>query len=274
MTNPVYVMDGIEEAIPGESIVMDGPEGHHAATVRRSRVGELFDVVNGRGYRVTCEVTAVHKRAVTLRVVRACREDEPLLRVTLVQALAKGGRDEQAVETATEYGAWSFIPWASERTVATWKGKEEKGRTKWENTVLSAAKQSRRSWIPSVEPLISTLGLCAQIQEEHPLVFVCHESANRTLASLLFDNNTSLGDGISCADNSFYDRMKLKNHQDIWVIVGPEGGITQGEIEKLEEAGAHTVKLGEHVLRSSSAGAYAIATLHTWACVMGAEPLR
>lgn len=243
MTAPVYILESLGDPAKGSILVLDGPEGRHAATVRRARVGEHIDVVNGTGTRALCTVVDVRKDEVHLDVTRLVAEPEPSPRITLVQALAKGGRDEQAVETSTEYGVFRVIPWESDRCVVRWKGKEAKGRAKWQATAVAAAKQSRRSWIPRVEDVHTTRSLVARIREESATVYVCHEEATQLLVDVISNESEAAASS------------------NVWILVGPEGGISPEEIEAMREAGGIPVLLAPHVLRSASAGPYAIATI-------------
>ena len=222
----------------GDRFVLAGPEGHHAATVKRASPGEQIDVVDGRGGRARCAVVGVSKGEVELEVLGFEREPEPSPRITLLQALAKGSRDDQAVETATEYGVWRIVPWASARAVANWKGKEEKARRRWESVVLAASKQSRRSWIPEVLDVCTTPQALRLASAEGADLLVCHEEADMPIA-----------------------RAGLRGSENLWIVVGPEGGLTPEEIESFEQIGGRTVLLSPNVLRSSSAGPFAVAAL-------------
>ena len=251
MTAPVYIapLGGVSA---GMALILDGDEGHHAATVRRTRVGERIDIVDGGGTRAHCQVTAAGRGLLELRVDEVVAEPAPCTAITLVQALAKGGWDEQAVETATEYGAMGFIPWQSARTIVNWHGKESKGRGRWEATARAAAKQSRRAWVPSVtdvqttKQLVATLGKAAS---EGIHIFVCHEEGTLPLAAVL---RTA---------NSRTDLASGEQTEACYVVVGPEGGITPEELEAFRALGAEIVLLAPHVLRSATAGPYAIATI-------------
>lgn len=222
----------------GDRFVLAGPEGHHAATVKRASPGEEIDVVDGCGGRARCAVVGVSKGEVELEVLGFEREPEPSPRITLLQALAKGSRDDQAVETATEYGVWRIVPWASARAVANWKGKEEKARRRWESVVLAASKQSRRSWIPEVLDVCTTPQALRLAAAEGADLLVCHEEADMPIA-----------------------RAGLQGSENLWIVVGPEGGLTPEEIESFERIGGRTVLLSPNVLRSSSAGPFAVAAL-------------
>lgn len=244
MTAPVYVapLEGISD---GATVVLDGDEGHHAATVRRTRTGERIDLVDGVGTRARCEVTGTRKGALTLTVLDVVKEPAPAPGITLVQALARGGRDEQAVETSTEYGVESLIPWESSRTIVSWSGKESKSRARWEATARAAAKQSRRSWIPDVRDVHRTRELITLLHdaaEQGAHIYVCHEEGEMSLAAHLRARGP-------------------ERTQRVYVVVGPEGGITPEELDSFRQLGGRVVLLAPHVLRSATAGPYAIATL-------------
>jgi 16S rRNA (uracil1498-N3)-methyltransferase len=175
--------------------------------------------------------------------------------VTLVQALAKGGRDEQAVEAAVELGVTAVMPWAADRAIVQWRGpKVDKSLAAWRALCLAAAKQSRRALVPEVDALVTTRQLAAAVGAA---------TASGTRVLVLHEGATTPISGLSWADG----------RQPVWVVVGPEGGIADAELDALAAAGAEPVLLGPHVLRASSAGPAALAALAavrgTWS---GAEP--
>jgi len=222
----------------GGSVVLDGPEGRHAATVRRIGVGESVLLSDGRGSRATAEVVAAGKAELDL-VVTAVEEDpEPALRLVLVQALAKADRDDQAIESATELGVDEVVPWQAARSIVVWRGdRAAKALRKWESVVTAAAKQSRRSRVPVVAGPVGQRGLVERIRGS-ALALVLHEDAMAPLAGQV-----------------------LPDAGDVLVVVGPEGGISPEELAAFESAGAVPVRLGSTVLRSSSAGPAALAVL-------------
>jgi 16S rRNA (uracil1498-N3)-methyltransferase len=156
----------------------------------------------------------------------------------LVQALAKGGRDELAVETATELGVDEVVPWQAARSVVQWRGERgTKARAGWESIARAAAKQSRRARVPAIAALASSADVQARMGGA-ALAVVLHEDADAALAGML-----------------------LPSAGDVVLVVGPEGGITPDELELFGGAGAMVCRLGPHVLRSSTAGPAAIAVL-------------
>src|SRR5580692_12977468 len=151
-------------ARPGEltapELTLTGPEGHHAAAVRRLRAGERADVSDGAGTLAEGVVTAVGKDSVTieLRTTRAVPPPQP--RLVVAQALPKGDRGELAVELMTEVGVDAVIPWAAARSITKWQAERgEKALAKWRATAREAAKQSRRAWLPEVAGLATTAAL-------------------------------------------------------------------------------------------------------------------
>ncbi|WP_062518451.1 16S rRNA (uracil(1498)-N(3))-methyltransferase [Demequina gelatinilytica] len=253
MTAPVFVDPAAASAAVGDRIRVEGDEARHAVTVQRRRIGERVDVVDGAGARASGIIAATGDRWMEVAVDAVGRDVDPP--VTLVQALAKGGRDEQAVEAAVELGATRIVPWASERAIVQWRGpKAAKGREKWASLGLAAAKQSRRAFVPVVDDAVTSKQLAALVREAVDAgdrVLVLHEASAEPLA------------GLAWADPD----------QPVWLIVGPEGGISDGELDALRAAGAAAVVLGPHVLRASSAGPAALAALGAlrghWAAPQG-----
>jgi 16S rRNA (uracil1498-N3)-methyltransferase len=161
----------------------------------------------------------------------------------LVQALAKGDRDELAAEAATELGVDGIIPWQAERSIVRWKGdRAAKSLGKWRSVVGAAAKQSRRAWLPQVEDVHDGGALVARIQRS-ALAVVLHEDAEEPLGAML----DAFASGETAADG------------EVLFLVGPEGGISPGELDRFAAAGARLALLAPHVLRSSTAGPAALA---------------
>jgi 16S rRNA (uracil1498-N3)-methyltransferase len=235
---PVHLVGSLTDASPGSLVEVTGDEAHHAVAVRRLREGEQVVLTDGRGTSVTGSVASTGKRVFVVSVESVAHDHRPEPAVTVVQALPKGDRGELAVEVLTEVGVDRVVPWAASRSVAVWKGERAaKSHAKWQATAREAAKQSRRSWLPTVDPLASTGDLAAIIGEAD-LAVVLHEDA---------------ADPLSAVDVPVSGR--------IVVVVGPEGGIAPDELEALAAAGAQSVRLGAEVLRTSTAGVVAVAAL-------------
>ncbi|WP_199422082.1 16S rRNA (uracil(1498)-N(3))-methyltransferase [Actinotalea solisilvae] len=248
MSAPVFLADpGMLDAVAaGGTYVLEGAEARHAGVVQRRRAGERVDVADGAGVRLRCTIAAVEPGRLVLDVVG--REDEPGPRVRLVlaQALAKGDRDELAIEAATEVGVDEVVPWQAARSVVVWRGERAaRSRAKWLATVREATKQARRAHVPAVAEPLDTRGLAARaagVVAAGGRVLVLHEAAAEPL------RDVDLPSGAEPAP-------------EVLVVVGPEGGIADDELAAFEAAGARTVRLGPHVLRTSTAGPVALALL-------------
>ncbi|TDB85384.1 16S rRNA (uracil(1498)-N(3))-methyltransferase [Actinomadura sp. KC216] len=237
MSPPVFLAatDALERSGP---VVLDGPEGRHAATVRRLRPGERVDLTDGAGLLAECVVTDAGRASLTLDVLARHRQPPPSPRVVVVQALPKGDRGELAVETMTEAGVDEIVPWSAARCVTQWRPeRREKALGRWRNTAREAGKQARRSRFPEIADLASTGDVAGRIAAAS-LALVLHEEADAPLSA-----------------------VEPPAEGDIVVVVGPEGGITQDELDSLAGAGGRPTRLGPTVLRTSTAGVAAAAVL-------------
>lgn len=237
MTAPVFLVDA-EQLSPG-TVVLEGPEGRHAVSVRRLRAGEEVVLTDGSGAGAHGTVSGVSgKDRLEVAVTRLLTEPPPQPRITVVQALPKGDRGELAVETMTETGADRIVPWAASRCVTQWKGDRGlKSLGKWRATAREAGKQARRLRFPEVAELASTKQV-AQLLAGAALGAVLHEEGSEPLAT-----------------------AELPADGDLVLVVGPEGGVSPQELDTFAEAGAKPYRLGPSVLRTSTAGTAATALL-------------
>jgi len=227
----------------GGVVALGAAESRHAVTVGRIRAGEGLLVGDGRGTIASCTVTTADPQRLELRVDAVEGHPEPRPRVVLVQALAKGDRDELAVQAATELGVDAVIPWQAQRSVSRWEGaKVAKGRDRWRAIVREAVKQSIRPRVPGVEELATTRDLVRMAATAR--VLVLDPTAATRLSAL--DLATPAGGDAA----------------DVLLVVGPEGGISPAEVEALRAAGAIPVALGSGILRTSTAGPAALALVN------------
>ncbi|GAB4083638.1 16S rRNA (uracil(1498)-N(3))-methyltransferase [Myceligenerans cantabricum] len=254
MSAPVFLAEGVTlgEYEVGSLFVLDGAEGRHAGVVQRRGPGERIDVVDGAGLRLEGVVESVGGGDVVhLRVAGIVAEGSPAPVVTLVQALAKGDRDEQAIEAATETGVDVVVPWQAERSIVVWRGsRAAKSQAKWVAIVRAATKQARRARVPEVCEPVTTKQLAARVRDvtgAGGAVVVLHEEATTPLREVRIPGEGDGPPGVSA---------------ELLVVVGPEGGISGAEVDALVEAGAVPARLGPHVMRTSTAGPVAVAMLN------------
>ena len=203
---------------------LTGAEAKHAH-VKRIQPGERIMLVDGQGSTALTRVTSVGAGRVDGVVEKQEFVLQPTPRVTVVQAVPKGERAELAVDLAVQAGADAIVPWISHRTIARWPAnKQAKQVEKWRAQALASAKQARRAWVPEVRDPVTTNQLSALLRDAGNAL-VLHEDATDSIRDVEFG-------------------------EDVWLIVGPEGGIGDDELEIL---GARPVKLGPEVLRTASA---------------------
>lgn len=204
--------------------VLTGKEAKHAH-VKRIAPGEHIMLIDGQGTTAVTRVTSVGAGRVDGVVEKQQIVPQPTPRVTVVQAVPKGERAELAVDLAVQAGADRIVPWISHRTIARWPAnKQAKQVEKWRAQALASAKQARRAWVPEVRDPVTTNQL-ADLLRDAELALVLHEDATDSIRDVEFG-------------------------EDVWLIVGPEGGIGDDELEVL---GARPVRLGPEVLRTASA---------------------
>lgn len=238
-----YLDETISNAAVGDRVVLGGAESRHAVTVSRVAAGEAISVGDGAGLVISGTVVIADPTGLELEVETLERVERRSPAVFLAQALAKGDRDELAVQAATELGVDGVIPWSASRSVSRWEGaKVAKGTERWRAIVREASKQSLRAWVPDVLDLVSTKQLAAMASMAEPVairMLVLEPTADLPLSALTPDG------------------------RDLLLVVGPEGGIAPQELEQLVAAGAELVRLGPEVLRTSTAGPAALAALNT-----------
>jgi 16S rRNA (uracil1498-N3)-methyltransferase len=205
------------------------------------RIGEGIQLSDGKGLRVRGHVSALGNSSLTVEVAELIQETAPSVGLTIVQALAKGDRDELSIQAATELGCWAVIPWQAERSISKWEGaKIAKSVERWQTIVSEAAKQSLRVFEPIVAQPVGSKQLVSSVKD-FDLVLVLDPTAEVGLGSLNFQTD----------------------QKSVAIVVGPEGGISDHELEALEDAGAIRVHLGEPILRTSTAGVAAISVIQS-----------
>jgi 16S rRNA (uracil1498-N3)-methyltransferase len=232
---PLFLLDELPDTA---ELLVGGDEGRHAVDVLRLAPGEQVRVGDGHG--TVAEGAVVSAGHDGLRVAVSARFEVPpqTPEFVLVQALPKGDRGPLAVDLATELGVDRIVPWTAARCVTRWRDDRiDKGVAKWRAAARAASKQSRRPRLPEVTAPMSTREVCGLLADTD-LAVVLHERARRPLAEL-----------------------DIPRTGTVAVVVGPEGGMTDGEVVAFRAAGAQAVRLGAEVLRTSTAGAAALAAL-------------
>lgn len=237
MTAPLFLVEALPD---GERATLAGPEGHHAATVQRLRVGERVLLGDGRGATATAVVTGVGRSTLDLQLTERRYEQPPAPSLVVVQGIGKGDRSEFAVQAMTEVGVDEIVPWPAARSVVRWRGERgEQAWRRWVVTAREAAKQARRPRLPVVAEPAPTAAVAERLRA--------------AAAGLVLDGSAELR----------LSAVPLPAAGEIVLVVGPEGGVAPAELAAFVETGAQPVRLGGTVLRLSTAGVAALAVVST-----------
>lgn len=246
MTDPVFVQPLPDIPTVGVFVQLTGAEARHSE-VKRIADGESVVVTDG----ATTAIRGVWQ-AGRIEIMELLDLPSPTPRVTIVQALPKSDRAELAVDLSVQAGADLIIPWAAQRSIARWDGKENKAKARWEKTAFAAAKQSRRLVIPPIADLLRNLSdLSAVVRGQFG------DRVGRVAIAVLHEDAT----------DSFHDFLQSAQQSsatDLVLVIGPEGGVSPQEFERINDLAesdsisTSTVVLGPEVLRTATAGAVAL----------------
>ena len=206
--------------------------------------GDKLQIVSDDGVSAMAEITAIASERVSVRCLEKLAEShEPRVRLVLAQGLAKGEKMDFIIQQAVEMGAYSVIPVAMEHSVVRLDGpKAAKKVERWQKIAESAAKQSKRDIIPQVQPVQSMAEMLASGDYETKII--AYECEDRLSLKAALKAAEAAG-GI----------------KELLLIIGPEGGISEGELELARQAGAVPVSLGRRILRAETAGLVAISAI-------------
>ncbi len=219
----------------GSSYEFDSEDAHHAIKVLRIAAGEIFNLSDGKGAWSRVSVTNVNKKSMTVKVLESGFEEALNEHFTIVQAIPKGDRIKESIELSTEGGADRIVMWKAARSI----GRADEKIEKLQQTAREASKQSRRFRIPEVAGVITTDSVVDEIAKAD-LAIVLHESATMQLSQVVQP-------GV----------------KKVTIIIGPEGGLTDEEVETFAAAGAKVALLGRPILRSAHAGLAALSAVNT-----------
>ncbi|MFM1784956.1 MAG: hypothetical protein RLZZ579_1233 [Actinomycetota bacterium] len=224
-----------DPALSSQSTQLPDAEANHASASLRIRVGEEIAITNGSGFVVYAEVVDSRKSTLSYSVVSTQEHGRTFPSIHLVQALSKGDRDELALQACVEIGINRATPWEADRSVVRWGNeKRSKGLARWQQIAIESMKQSQQTYLCKVESMFDL---------NEPLngrTIVLEPSASDSLASLEFHSN-----------------------EEINLIVGPEGGISDAELQSFAGLGYEIAKVGNSFLRASTAGPVAVSVIRT-----------
>jgi 16S rRNA (uracil1498-N3)-methyltransferase len=222
------------------SVTLPDVVAHHAVRVVRLAVGDALTLFDGAGGEYRATLTAIDRRSVEARIEAFDPvERESSLRITLVQAIAANDAMDYAVRKAVELGVAAIAPVITARSAPLPPGERaDKRVAHWQQVVVAACEQCGRNRVPAVAT-------------PHPLA-QWRPSAGETAYVAAPDAKSTL-------------RQAPQPHGGCAIVIGPEGGLTEAEIEALAQQGVHRLGLGPRVLRTETAAVAALAILQaTW----------
>ena len=221
----------------GSTQTLDKDDAHHAIKVLRLKLGEVIKISDGVNKWVSGSIIEISKKELTISISERGNFEEKKPELVLVQAVTKSERNKEMLELAIEAGVDRIIPWQAERSISKWQSDSAQ---KWEIGIKEACKQARQVRLPKLMPMLTTAGV-VQLLSKDARIIVFHESASEKFAQLQLPESLA----------------------SIYLVIGPEGGISQSELSIFENGGSKIVRLGETVLRSAHAGFAAISAVQT-----------
>jgi 16S rRNA (uracil1498-N3)-methyltransferase len=221
----------------GSIQTLDNDDAHHAIKVLRLKLGEVIKISDGVKKWVSGSIIEISKKELTISISERGDFEEKKPELVLVQAVTKSERNKEMLELAVEAGVDRIIPWQAERSISKWQSDSAQ---KWEIGIKEACKQARQVRLPKLMPMLTTAGV-VQLLSKDARIIVFHESASEKFTQLQLPESLA----------------------SIYLVIGPEGGISQSELSIFENGGSKIVRLGETVLRSAHAGFAAISAVQT-----------
>lgn len=226
-----------------EEMYIEGVDAWHISKVLRMQPREKLQIVSDDGVSAVAEIASIDRERVYVRCLEKLAEShEPQVKLVLAQGLTKGEKMDFIVQKAVEMGAYSVVPVAMEHSVVRLEGaKAAKKVERWQKIAESAAKQSKRDIIPQIQPVQSMAQMLADNNFQTKIIaYEC-------------EDKISLKAALQAAEAGGIQKLLL--------IIGPEGGISEHELELAKAAGAVPVSLGRRILRAETAGLVAISAI-------------
>ena len=229
--------------IKDDKALITGSEARHVGRVLRLDVGDMINLLDEMGWKYRGLITDKKTQIIEVKILEKYppRKESPI-EIVLGQALPKAQKMDYIVQKATELGVDSVIPFFSTRTVPKLDGnrKEKKG-DRWEKIVFEATKQCGRRTIPQVEKIVTFEEVIKKEDDNSLKIILWEDEKNYRLHNVL---------------------KNLQQFKKIVILVGPEGGFTEKEVDLASDHGFLSVGLGNFIFRTETAGIYLLSVLH------------
>ena len=223
------------EQVKNGEIIIIGEDVKHIKNVLRKQIGDIIEICNqetGKAYK--CEISEIREEQITSNIIEGIRNEETKIKVDIYQGLPKADKMELIIQKSIELGVNAIIPVEMKRCVVKLDSKtENKKIERWQKIAESAAKQSGRNTVPEIHRVIKVEEI-AKLKDSYDSIIVCYENEKENYIK--------------------NELLKLKGTQNlrIAVIIGPEGGLEEKDVEYLKQNGAAIVTLGNRILRTET----------------------
>ena len=216
-------------------LLITGTEAHHISKVMRHKPDDIIFVTDGQDNEFQTIIKTIDKNYIRAEIINRTRKArETTTKITLAQSVIKGNHMDLIIEKATELGVYEFVPIVTERTIASVSDKKVQ---RYQKLMLSAMKSSTRTHLPSLSKLINFPKLLETI-DIYDLVLLAYEE-----------------EATNCRLNSVLSKNLLSK---VLLIIGPEGGFTQNEVQEAKAQGVRCFSLGPRRLRAETAAMTAL----------------
>ncbi|MFC3882976.1 16S rRNA (uracil(1498)-N(3))-methyltransferase [Bacillus songklensis] len=234
------------EQLNDNKVTIDSEDARHITRVMRMSEGDKVICCNEKGQSALCEIEDISGDEVNLRVVEWLDEAKELpVAVTIANGLPKGDKLELVIQKGTELGASAFIPFMAARSIVKWDSKKgAKKVERWSKIAKEAAEQAHRTKVPEVlEP--ASLRELVQKSEAYDYKIVAYEEEAK------LGEKSNLASVLS----------NIKQDQSLLVVIGPEGGLSDNEVQSFKENGFVICGFGPRILRTETAPLYVLAAV-------------
>lgn len=221
---------------PG-TLTIAGDSHHYIGRVVRARAGDRIVLFDGQGHQADAEIIAIDTDRATLRVADIRTADPPACPITVALPLIKGERMDACVQKLVELGVAAIAPVLTERTVVRVTGpRARKRRQRYRDIAIGAARQSQRAFVPDIATIVTLPEL---LRTRRP---ASHECLQLVLAPDVHGPGEPLRQALTGPPPAA-----------VCVLIGPEGGLTDAEVQAAQASGFRPVALGPHILRADTA---------------------
>lgn len=232
-----------QEQINGDIIIIQGQDVNHIKKVLRAKIGDELQICNSQnGENFLCDIKEIENEKILCKIKQEIEEKvESNIEVTIFQGLPKADKMEYIIQKSVELGVYDITPVEMKRCVVKLNEKDKnKKELRWQKISEVAAKQCGRDIIPQINKIINIKNICELIKK-YDIVLVAYENEKQnTLKEQL---------------NLIKEKMeKLKSDEliKIGIVIGPEGGLEEQDVEILKENGAKIITLGKRILRTET----------------------